>query len=112
MRLRELLQEGITKHIRSTIPETMKREKYKNVSDINVGSCADFAYDVAQKCFKDKLNVKMMSGPGHTWLKHNNKHYDAQSPNGVNHPSHLHFYRNPDNFREKRKLVKRIASGE
>lgn len=84
----------ITKAIKATIPKIMADEKYKNVSDINVGSCFDFAFEVCQK-LKDQgiRTAKMRKGKGHTWIEYNGKHYDAESPRGVKAPNRLMYFK-------------------
>lgn len=54
--------------------------------DINNGYCADFATVVWERLGKpQELKFEDLYGPGsgHTWLSFNNRHYDAECPNGT-----------------------------
>lgn len=100
-------ENSISKHIRDQIPVTMKDEGYKTAREINVGSCFDFAFDVCQRLKANGIKgAKMKRGPGHSWIKYKDKHYDAEHPNGVSHPSKLNYYKRETSDREKLNLRK------
>lgn len=96
-----LLNESISKVIRNLIPVTIKQERYKSVADINDGSCFDFAHEVCQHV----KGAKLHRGPSHSWVKFNGKHYDAEHPTGVSHPSKLNYYKR--DWRAARRLTKK-----
>lgn len=104
-----IIKESISKHIKSTIPEFMKAEKHKEVKDINYWNCLDFAVSTIHKAKAAGIKgAKSKSGPGHTWITYKGKHYDAEHPHGVKSPENLNFYKRDDNFRERRRLLKKL----
>ena len=92
---KEFINENIKKHMKAEAESIMKDEQYKNKTEINAGSCFDFAFGTIQRMKSDGIKgMKLIRKPDHTWIKYKNKHYDVEHMNGVSDPKKLNFFKN------------------
>ena len=89
-RFKKLLHE---EDVSSTIKKMVKSSG-RSAKTINSGSCGVFAYQLHKKLPGSKVKASHEHKsvfPGHEWVYHKGKHYDAESPEGVKRPKDLHY---------------------
>lgn len=82
--------------IRSRAKQWCVERFYNSLHQINEGDCFDFAHEVKLELKEQDIEAEVLFGPGHVWLAHEGRHYDAEHPGGVTDPTKLSYYLRDD----------------